>query len=174
MAAKKVHPVNTQVDFAFGTTEKNRSGPQSRKFSPSVPNLGLKPKRSFSRINSKGPICSVHVPTCRKSGKINVLNKFSFGPSQEEQGRKKTAHSIEGGRLTQEHVCQIRAVAMRWPSIAYLLIARMNRKKQQSQCERNRPVRIHLFSTAAALRSCAIAAALRTCGTAITLPCSPR
>jgi hypothetical protein len=38
---------------------------------------------------------------------INMLNKFSFGPSQEDQGRKKTVHSIEGGRLTQHDDCPI-------------------------------------------------------------------
>jgi hypothetical protein len=29
--------------------------------------------------------------------KINVHNKFSFGPSKEDEGQKRTIHTMEGG-----------------------------------------------------------------------------
>jgi hypothetical protein len=41
--------------------------------------------------------------------KINVPNKFSFGPSPENEGRKKTVHTIEGFALNQYQVCPIQA-----------------------------------------------------------------
>ena len=41
--------------------------------------------------------------------RINVLNKFSFGPSQEDEGRKKTAHAMDGTHLAKYHVCPIHA-----------------------------------------------------------------
>jgi len=41
--------------------------------------------------------------------KINVLNKFSFGPSQEDEGRKKTVYTKDGSSLIQNNVCPIYA-----------------------------------------------------------------
>ena len=41
--------------------------------------------------------------------KTNILNKFSFGPSQEYEGKKKTAHTMEGTCLNQHRVCPIHA-----------------------------------------------------------------
>jgi hypothetical protein len=39
----------------------------------------------------------------------NTLNKFSFGPSQEDEGRKKTNRRMEGTCLTQYPLCPIHA-----------------------------------------------------------------
>jgi len=39
--------------------------------------------------------------------KIKMLNKSSFGPSQEDEGRKKTAHTMEIFSLIQYRVCPI-------------------------------------------------------------------
>jgi len=39
--------------------------------------------------------------------RINVPNKFPFGPSQEDEGRKKTAYTMEIACLIQYHVCSI-------------------------------------------------------------------
>lgn len=41
--------------------------------------------------------------------KINIQNKFSFDPSQEDEGQKKTFPGIERCRLTKYHVCPIHA-----------------------------------------------------------------
>ncbi|MBL7188595.1 MAG: hypothetical protein ISS70_19900 [Phycisphaerae bacterium] len=41
-----------------------------------------------------------------------MLNKFSFGPSQEDEGRKKTVHSTEGSCLYSRHVCPIVGVGI--------------------------------------------------------------
>jgi hypothetical protein len=40
-----------------------------------------------------------------KSHKFNMQNKFSFGPSQEDEGRKKTAHPTDGAPLSRSGVC---------------------------------------------------------------------
>jgi hypothetical protein len=36
-----------------------------------------------------------------------MLDKFSFGPSQEDEGRKKTVLSVEGSCQIQYQVCPI-------------------------------------------------------------------
>jgi len=41
--------------------------------------------------------------------KLKMQNKFSFGPSPEDQGRKKTVHSIEGGSRTPNRASEILA-----------------------------------------------------------------
>ena len=71
-------------------------------FSPSETNLSYRMAASSSVV----PTLSSIMKSLIKS-QINMLNKFSFGPSQEDQGRKKTAHSREGGRLTQHGYCPI-------------------------------------------------------------------
>jgi len=38
-----------------------------------------------------------------------VPNKFSFGPSQENEGRKKTLPAIQGSFLTKNRICTIHA-----------------------------------------------------------------
>ncbi len=60
-------------------------------FSPSETNLSYRMAASSSVV----PTLSSIMKSLIKS-QINMLNKFSFGPSQEDQGRKKTVHSIEG------------------------------------------------------------------------------
>jgi len=54
-----VLPYNVQVHSMFGTTEKNRSGPQRRKFPPCLPKFTPLPKRFFSQDNPKDSICPV-------------------------------------------------------------------------------------------------------------------
>jgi hypothetical protein len=71
-------------------------------FSPFETNLSYRMAASSSVV----PTLSSIMKSLIKS-QINMLNKFSFGPSQEDQGRKKTVHSIEGGRLTQHDDCPI-------------------------------------------------------------------
>ncbi|MEJ2703003.1 MAG: hypothetical protein P8Z79_11240 [Sedimentisphaerales bacterium] len=39
--------------------------------------------------------------------KMNLQNKFSFGPSQEDEGRKKTLPATEGTHLTQDYPCPV-------------------------------------------------------------------
>jgi len=63
-------------------------------FSPSQTNLSYRVAASSSVVPTLSSLMKSLI-------KINLLNKFSFGPSQEDQGRKKTVHSMEGGRLTQ-------------------------------------------------------------------------
>jgi hypothetical protein len=46
------------------------------------------------------------VSAWRKNRQFNLQNKFSFGPSQEDEGRKKTVHAIEGSRLRWNCVCR--------------------------------------------------------------------
>ena len=58
-------------------------------------------------------------PDTMMNCKTNMLDKFSFGPSQEDEGRKKTVHSTEGSYLIPHHVCPIdRAPAQRCQSRA--------------------------------------------------------
>ena len=76
------------------------------------------------------PICPVHTSIYRKSHKINMPNKFSFGPSQEDEGQKKTVHSTQGSCLYPHHVCSIDPVpARRCQSKAHLLIIRKSRNR---------------------------------------------
>jgi hypothetical protein len=63
-------------------------------FSPSQTNLSYRMAASSSVV----PTLSSIMKSLIKS-QINMLNKFSFGPSQEDQGRKKTVHSMEGFSL---------------------------------------------------------------------------
>ncbi len=69
-------------------------------FSPSETNLSYRVAASSSVVPTLSSIMKSLI-------KINMLNKFSFGPSQEDQGRKKTVHSREGGRLTRHSDCPI-------------------------------------------------------------------
>ena len=68
-------------------------------FSPFETNLSYRMAASSSVV----PTLSSIMKSLIKS-QINMLNKFSFGPSQEDQGRKKAVHSIEGGHLAQDTV----------------------------------------------------------------------
>jgi len=69
-------------------------------FSPSQTNLSYRVAASSSVVPTLSSITKSLI-------KVNMLNKFSFGPSQEDQGRKKTAHSMEGGRLSRDSDCLI-------------------------------------------------------------------
>jgi hypothetical protein len=69
-------------------------------FSPPQTNLSYRVAASSSVVPTLSSIIKSLI-------KINMLNKFSFGPSQEDQGRKKTVHSMEGGRLTRHSDCPI-------------------------------------------------------------------
>jgi hypothetical protein len=42
----------------------------------------------------------------RADHKVNTRNKLSFGPSQEDEGRKKAVQSMDGGHLTQYTTAQ--------------------------------------------------------------------
>jgi hypothetical protein len=67
----------------------------------------------------RAAIYPIQAQICRKSHEVNVLSKFSFGPSQEDEGQKKTVHSTEGSYLAPHHVCSIeRAPAQRCKSRA--------------------------------------------------------
>ncbi len=61
-------------------------------FGPSQTNLSYRMAASSSVVPTLSSIIKSLL-------KINMLNKFSFGPSQEDQGRKKTVRSIEGFSL---------------------------------------------------------------------------
>jgi len=69
-------------------------------FSPSETSLSYRVAASSSVVPTLSSIKKSLI-------KVNLLNKFSFGPSQEDQGRKKAVHSIDGGRLTQHGDCPI-------------------------------------------------------------------
>jgi len=60
--------------------------------------------RQPRRIDPRAPIHPIDIPICRKSNKINVLNKFSFDPSQEDEGQKKTVHWMGNSGLWPHHV----------------------------------------------------------------------
>ena len=78
------------VSFAF----------YGHEFSPFETNLSYRMAASSSVVPTLSSIVKSLI-------KINMPNKFSFGPSQEDQGRKITVHSMEGGRLTQHSDCPI-------------------------------------------------------------------
>jgi hypothetical protein len=44
-----------------------------------------------------------------KDDKVNMQNKFSFGPSQEDEGQNKTVYTMEGISLNKYRVCPIHA-----------------------------------------------------------------
>lgn len=46
------------------------------------------------------------IPAGGRSRKFTMPNRLSFGPSHEEQDRKKTVRSIEGARLCQNYICR--------------------------------------------------------------------
>jgi hypothetical protein len=56
--------------------------------------------------------------------KVNMLTKFSFAPSREDEGQKKTVHSMEGSCLYPHHIRAIHPMsAQRCESKAQLLIS---------------------------------------------------
>jgi hypothetical protein len=58
-----------------------------------------------------------------------MLNEFSFGPSQEDEGQKKTVHSMEGSRLNAHDVCPLHPVPeAAMPVESHLLIIRRSQK----------------------------------------------
>jgi len=68
-----VLPYNAQVHSMFGMTEKNRSGPQRRKFPPCLPKFTPLPKRFFSQDNPKDSICPVSLCIIRMKPKNHVF-----------------------------------------------------------------------------------------------------
>ena len=93
----------------------------SHEFSPFETNLSYRVAASSSVVPTLSSIIKSLIM-------INMLNKFSFGPSQEDQGRKKTVHSIEGGRLTRN---SDRPISCRIICIFPCLVLR-NRKPYES------------------------------------------
>ena len=66
--------------------------------------IGLRDNREES---FGAPVCPIH----RKIHRMNMLNKFSFAPSQEDEGQKKTVKSTEGSCLWSYHVCRVNPVS---------------------------------------------------------------
>jgi hypothetical protein len=61
------------------------------------PNLAICPNDSSLESTARIPSIRYEQAFCRNYREFNTLSKFSFGPSQEDQGRKKTLHSMKGG-----------------------------------------------------------------------------
>jgi len=106
---------NALVTKASPMAEEDRSGTPESQISPRPPKLGpladdssleSTPGPALSLSNG-APICPIHTPICRKSHKIDVLDKSSFGPSQEDEGQKKTVHWVESSCLNPRHVWPI-------------------------------------------------------------------
>jgi hypothetical protein len=99
------------VSWVFRPTEKNRSGPRSTllragteaEISPSCHKSRPEAQTIFLSNRPGGSVCPGGTSICRESHEINTPTKFSFGPSQEDEGLKKTVHSPEGGRHAGNH-----------------------------------------------------------------------
>jgi len=55
----------------------------------------------------QGSISAIQTLIYCENHQIDVLDKFSFAPSQEDEGQKKTVHSMQGPCLWPHHVCPI-------------------------------------------------------------------
>ena len=69
----------------------------------------------------QGSISAIQTLIYCENHKIDVLYKFSFGPSQADEGQKKTVHSMEGSCLNPHHIRAIHSMsAQRCESKAHL------------------------------------------------------